>query len=996
MSVPYATIDSVPRLATGLPLVARSQELSQLTEGLDTAGSGSPGGVLVAGDAGVGKSRLLTELANVARTAGWHVLVGRCISVGDSGLPYLPFREIVDQAATIDPGIVTDRPALGRLVSGGNPTSAGTPSRTESSRADDGQFGQIQLFDAVVDALSALSTQSPVLVEIEDLHWSDPSSRDLLSFLLSRLRDQRIFVVATYRADDLHRRHPLRPLLAELVRLQVVDRLDLAPLSVANTRELVTALGEGALPPDAVGDIAERAEGNAFFAEELVATAGTTDGHLPTALADLLLPRIEQLGPTVQRVLGAVSVTGRHSVRHDTLRAVVDLPEVELDSALRDAVQHHVLVVADGPYPAYTFRHALLREAVYADLLPGERVRLHAAYANLITHSGEDGKAAALAHHSLNSRDLPTALRASIAAAGEATDMWGLTAALGHLEQALELWHTVPDAAGITGTTELAVTLWAAGAAISSGHPERALAFARKAVDLADTGGDVETRAHSRRKLAEMLLANDRWWDAVTAIDEAWDLVRDLPPSSVRSWVLTVRCRAGADLRDEPGLAQLAVDDARASGTPDAEADALVALAFSQVREGDDELACHTLERALRLAVEHGALDVETRIRYNLVVTRYEQGKLDLAASIADDSTRRASEVGLTWSAYGLQLRWQRAMVHYARGDWDAAEIASEPPTQRVSNAVTALIAACRALITVNRGRFDEARADLDQVRARRYSDSQIDQLASVAETDLATWTGEFDAAAAAAEHGIAEIRKAFDEEYPVAGLRLATLAAGAMADGALHARMRRDTAAENRFVTRGLEFADLAEATLRHGVPRTAEMGPEGRAWAARAVAERGRLLAASDPTLWRAVIEAFGYGERYQQALARYRLAEALVAAGHREAATGELAAAAETAADLGAVPFADAIAALARRSRLKIADGSHVEKGILLTPREQSVLDLVAQGLTNRQVGERLFISDKTVSVHLTRIMHKLHAGSRTEAVARAYEQGLLSKA
>src|SRR5699024_8509515 len=202
-------------------------------------------------------------------------------------------------------------------------------------------------------------------------------------------------------------------------------------------------------------------------------------------------------------------------------------------------------------------------------------------------------------------------------------------------------------------------------------------------------------------------------------IDDAWELVRDLPPSPTRSWVLAVRSRAR--IGDTSETAQLAVADARASGTGDAEADALVSVAFHEVRAGDDEQACRTLADALTVAERHGALNVEIRIRYNLVITRHEQGALDLAAEIADDSVRRAAAAGLTWSAYGMQLRWLQAMVHYARGDWDAAEAASEPPSQRVSSAVAALIAACRTQITVNRGRFDDARADLVQVRARRY-----------------------------------------------------------------------------------------------------------------------------------------------------------------------------------------------------------------------------------------------------------------------------------
>src|SRR6185437_5988641 len=296
-----------------------------------------PTAILLAGDAGVGKSRLVSETVERAATAGYAVLTGRCLD-SSASLPYLPFTEVVGQLVAGRPEQLTAHPELARLLPG-----------HVSGEAVDRELGQLRVFDAMLSALDSLTAEAPALMVLEDLHWADRSSRDLLVFLLSRLTAQRLVVLATYRTDDLHRRHPLRPVLSELVRLPAVERLDRAPLDAGDTLDLVQRLANGSL-----------------------------SDALPYGLAEVLMARIEGLPSATQQVLRLAAVAGRR-VEHGLLAAVSELPDDELDQALRDAVTHHVLV-ADAS-DAYVFRHALLREAIYTELLPGERSRLHARYA---------------------------------------------------------------------------------------------------------------------------------------------------------------------------------------------------------------------------------------------------------------------------------------------------------------------------------------------------------------------------------------------------------------------------------------------------------------------------------------------------------------------------------------------------------------------------------------------------------------------------------------
>ncbi|WP_116101188.1 helix-turn-helix transcriptional regulator [Amycolatopsis thermalba] len=1000
----------VPRLGSGIPLVARADEMRRLRAAFAAAERGEAGAVLVSGDAGVGKTRLLTELAEHAASRGALVLSGRCLDVREGGLPYLPFAEALSPLSLDDDPEVAEavrvRPALARLLPQGAtpPLVSGDHLVPDTSGERDVPYrvrpeqdlGQLQLFDAVLGVLTQVAAHRPVLLVLEDLHWADSSSRNLLSFLLNRLRGQRLLVVGSYREEDVYRRHPLRAMLVELVRLPAVEQIELRPFGTAEARAFVEALADGPVSPEIVGWVAERSEGNPFFAEELMA-AGVDCEDLPAGLAEVLLSRLERLSPEARRVVRTISAAG-DSVAHAALAEVTGLGELELDEALREAVHHHVLVIERG---AYTFRHALLQEAVYGDLLPGERVRMHAAYAERIRRIPQGrGHDAKLAYHSLRSRDLKTALAALLQAADEAERLGALGAALRHTEQALEIWDAVPKEDRPADISELRLLQEASYFAGTSGEPERAIAYARSSVQNL-YGVPREKAAKAWRRLAEALLnAEGTLHEALNAINRAWELVAEGEPSKTRAWVLATRAailRSAGTHEDSQWNAHAAVADAQAVGATGAEAAALVTLGALADGAGKPGEARERLREAENKARDSGALNVELRALCFLAFSYEDLGEYGPAMDIYQRGIERAEQTGLTWSIYGLEMRARHLTLRYLTGDWPAMA-STNAPARGVSSVLAARMTSSWLPFAVARGRVDTARKYLGELRPHWRAEPLTAVVSGATGAELALWEGEYEQAIAWVRK-VTEFLLSFDEGYLLGTVRLGALGVEAATAWAVSARKRGDHGVAEQAVIAGRKLIEHVRYAGENGKPRAQTLGPEARAWLARAEAAASGLEGPADPALWAAAVAAFDYGAVYEQAICRWHHAEALLAAqGDAGLAAKELLAAHDVADRLRAEPLRDAVREVARRARIEIpgVEPKPATRPTIdpLTERERAVLERVALGRTNRQVGEELYISEKTVSVHLSRVMAKLGASRRAEAVAIAYDRGLLT--
>ncbi|MFI5802042.1 helix-turn-helix transcriptional regulator [Streptomyces sp. NPDC051561] len=977
------------------PFVGRADELTRLTGVLERAAAGEPRAVLVAGDAGVGKTRTLTVAAAHAAATGMTVLTGHCVDLGDVGLPYLPFTEMLGAAAAderLAPAFAA-YPAVERLIG----TAAGAGPAPDAGN-------RLQLFEGIAGLLGDLTTLTPLLLVIEDLHWADQSSRDLLRFLLSRGVLQRpapggpphrLAVFASYRSDDLHRRHPLRPLLAELVRLPAVDRLELHPLADADVARLVHAQRTGPVSESAVRRIVDRAEGNAFYAEELLAALpeddeGAGSAAMPSGLADVLLIRIEQLTETAQQILRTAAVAGRR-VGHELLRGAVQLPQDELESALREAVGHQLLVTDDAA--TYSFRHALTREAVYADLLPGERVRLHGIFAALLAGEGRSaGSAAERAHHSRASLDLADALAASLEAADHAQHLRAPAEELRHLETALELLAVVDASAHPEHSDPVTLTLRASAAAAHAGDPHRAVQLTRSALARDGSGADSELAARVRYTLAGNLMRIDNLQAAFAYSSEALGLIPAEPPSRTWVWAAATHVMAARHVgRDEDAerLARQALGIAEQLRLADAEADLVISLVGLHVHNRRTPQGREQLLGARGLARTAGNLQVEMRALYNLALGCYEAGEMDPCLTWISDGLDRARRTGLLSSPYAVELRYLQSLLLYTLGRWDECTRAAADDVTLLT-AASGFATAPALYVALARGEFDVAvsgsRALLDGP-----ADWMATLVASVVLIDAAALRGDAEDCVRQMDIAVDALAGGSGSEMPDVVVRLAALTLSAVADAAEESRSAGDAPRTSRWTDMAEQLVEVARTTAAHGKAGT-EPGPEGLAWLERARAEAVRAATGPDVVAWERAVTAFGYGDPYELARCRRRLAEALLTAGRRDEAAEQAHAARDTAVRLGAVPLREALDALVRRCRLADAPAAG-ERIADLTVRESEVLRLLGRGLTNRQIGEELYISGKTASVHVSNILAKLGAASRTEAVGIAYREGLI---
>ena len=980
-------------------MIGRAAEFGVLLRALDRAAAGHANAVVVSGDAGVGKTRLVAELAAVARERGCTVLLGQCAELGES-MPYLPLADAL-WTATRDqrrPRELRDRlhaaldarPVLRRLLPDGEAASGG-----ESTK-----LAQQQLFGATLGLLGELADDHPVLLVLEDLHWSDQSTRDLLTFLSRVLQRERVCVIATYRSDDLHRRHPLRPVIAELLRLTDVAAVEVRPFALAETADFLAMLdGSGAPPHEVVQQVHTRSEGNPFYAAELYTAsheASRAGEELPAGLADLLLSRVERLSDEAQRVVRVAAVAGRR-INDELVRQVSGLDEAVCERALREIVSHQILLPY-GP-DGYMFRHALLREAIYGDLLPGENTRLHSAFAALLAAAPPGRRnAAELAYHSLAAHDLAGAFEASVEAGRTAERIGAPSEAYEHYTRALSLWERIPEAVSLAGVDRPRLVLLAVQASGHSGHPRRALKLLHRLlehIDPADRALAAEVRERLAYYFADLSLDTESQRMAQSAVDV---LPADPPtPQRARALATLTRSVIYSDRHEEiPALAEETIATARATEALDAEASALVSLGlYTESRDADPGVV-ELFAKAIGLGHDLGDPQVVQRAAYQYARAKFDRGDLAGAVEAVDEGVRYTLEKGLAWSGYGASLRCLQFLVHYTTGEWERARELADGFGIRVDMLFEAQVSSYALVLEVAQG--DPAVAERLPWLATFYDhdDPFISYMARGLAAENALWNGDTATGLTEALASLAAI-----SEHEAGVIRIAATTLWALADQAVLARTAGDSAAEDEAVRTAdalVERARAAAARTPDGNPR-AWLGLEGKAWLARAEAEWHRARDKDDPVLWAAIVEAFDYGYVYEVARSRWRLAESLTErgeAGDREEATRQWRLAMADATRLGALPLRRALQRLGSRARL--SDGQPAAApppGPLtgLTSREVEVLRLVAEGRNNREIAAALFISPKTASVHVSNILAKLGASSRTQAAAIAHRSGLL---
>jgi DNA-binding NarL/FixJ family response regulator len=981
-------------------MVGRDDELGRLLTLLDDAEAGRSVVALVSGDAGVGKSRLISEITALASGRGFTVLSGQCAELGDS-VPYLPLADAL-RGAGQSTGVrdaLSSRPGLSRLL----------PEGGDGQQADQNHSGlaRQQMFGGVLGLLAELAAAAPVLLVLEDLHWADASTRDLLTFLSRMLHRERVALIGSYRTDDLHRRHPLRPVVAELQRLPSVISVDLAPLDPSALAEHLTAIAAGRIGATELNDIMARAEGNAYYAEELLAASIASDrtehSALPAGLAALLLSRVEQLSDATQQVLRAAAVAGRKA-DDELVRAASGLAPAEYEAAVREAVTHQLLV-PDGE-EGYVFRHALLREAVYADLLPGERTRLHATMSALLSDEyrlAMPGTAAELAQHCLASHDIPGAFAASVRAGDEAERIGAPAEAHRHYDQALALWERVAEPEKTAGMPRGKLGLMSATNAADSGDYERAVHLLRRlrqALAARPSTGAVE-EVNLASRIGERLAFYLMLVDDLKAHGEAIEVARatvDAAPAGPPTWqharaisTYANTLLIGEDDDTAREWAEHGLAAAQAAEAPWVEADALVTLGMLSNRQGQNDEAIKLLTQAHKRARMTKMIGVELRAAYNLARAHLERGDLATGAAVAHEGTTRAQQAGLNLAPFGIEVQHLHFQCHFADGNWDHAQEIADGFPIRVTSPPEAYLSSMALFLDVARGSaaVAERRAWIEPFWAAYGFDGFI---ARGLLAEHALWQGDTGQALAEAQIAIDLVCEP-SWGYGPSVIRPAAVALTARADRAVQARVTGDDEAARAELAAAGELRQVVREGAAYPKRPRFILGPEGRGWLARAEAEYRRASGDNDPEAWQAVLDAFGPAYVYEIARTRWRLAEALAEAGRRDEAEEQWRMAAQTADRLGARPLRATLADLARRARIgTVPDEPGGDVLASLTSREREVLRLLAAGRSNREIAGVLFITPKTASVHVSNILGKLGAASRTEAAAIAHREGL----
>lgn len=975
--------------------MGRLTELGRLEAAFEDVIGGRPSVVLVGGDAGIGKSRLVEEFCDRARLGEATVLSGACVP-GDGGLPYAPvvgvLRGLTEQLAS------SERVELFAFVGGSTgPPPAGEPDQPAGIFDSLGAtYGKTALFEQILGELIEAARRGPLVVAVEDLQWCDSSSAQLLDYVVRNLADARVMLLFTYRSEEFGSDHPLRPWLTELGRFRSAAHLRLEGLARTDLAALIKERTGDALVDTRIESLWSRTQGNPFYTEELLSTADPDE--LPAELQAIILFRVRQLSRRSQQVLALVAAAGM-SIEDTMLTALFKGDDETLAADLADAIDNHILVATRQP-PAYRFRHALLREAVHTSMLPAQQRAAHRRIATLLEADPSIGaspshqRLAELAGHWWAAGDWACAVPSSIAAAEAAASVFAFGDAHTHLEHAISASARMADGDSPAGGVDLLER--AADYAYYAGENLRALELARQATAAALEADDPRAAARCYTLAGRSAWGAGDSAAAFEAYRRAIELLPQDEPSTELAAALAEEARGLLLMsRFEGGRerAQQAIVVAQAAGSRQVEGHARCTLgtclgALGWMREGIE-----VVQSAIVIAEDLASPDDLNRGYANLSYLLVASERYEEAADLVFDAAAMGEELG------GIRLNGaigNAACALVFLGRWEEAE-------RMLDQGGISPIGSCipgpysdRLPVAIRQGDFERAASLLETAHELTdgLADVQFSATFHAFDAELALELGEPDRAAEAIQRALVltdladEPDRALD--FLSKGIRgLADLAAASLTSERDDMRVRAD------------ELLATAEAAAAV-VSRRAEPSWRPVAIATICAAEHTRLDH-SDPALWRqAGDQLAAVPDAYLTAYCRWREAEALLESrGSRARAQECLSMAVQTASQLHAKPLTARIQALAQRSRVdlivlearnKPVPAEHVGTALGLTPREVQILGQLAVGRTDQEIADEFFISKKTVSVHVSNILRKLRVANRIEAGRIGQTHGL----
>ena len=953
-------------MSTPSTLVGREAEQERLGDAVQRARRGSGSLVLLAGEAGVGKTRLVGQMVE---DAGGLKLLGRA-SHG-AAVPYGPIVAAFRSHLRSNPdglaGCGPLRPHLALIL----------PELGEPAAVSD----RATLFEAVRCAFAHLARARHVVVVLDDLQWSDEATLELLPALAESLSELPLLMIAAYRSDGLPRDHILRRVRHELRRAGHLDELTLSALKPAETAQLLTEIFEQAPAPSLTRTIHDRTQGVPFFVEELARAllttrAVTAGGHglelamggavpvpVPATVRDAVLVGASELSQKGRAAADAAAVAGE---AFDL--AVVG--EIASGAGLAELLERGLVTEADPGLGA--FRHALTREALYADVPWLQRRALHRRLAEALEARGAGSME--VATHWLGAREAARAREALLRAAEESRAIHAYRDAARAGREALELWPEGEQEERRIQTLES----YAGSAELSGELAEAARAWREICGIRADRGAGEELAEAERMLAAVYDLKGDREaaFAARRTAAEAFAAGGIAAEAAVERLAMANYLRAGANYSAAIELTQAAAREAELAERVDLRARALGLEGVARAKRGDFEGGVETVRAGLALALDHGLTPVAAELYQRLSLVLYDTADYRRAQEVLDSALELCRASGETVT----EVACVTCMVYVLRecGEWPEAlrlgrELISSGTAVWVAEGLIGAIYGYQGKLSSAHRLLSSSFGVASQVGHYNMS---VDATAGLAW--VAAAQGADDEAAEQCRALLARWGRSEDHHYAVRGLRW----------GAAFFARRGDR--------RGAHACTDALARIASHTGRVEALAALAHAIGEAALANGDAETAAEQ--LGQAVELHRSLDVPFEQAEIELRAGVTLAAAGEREMALERLGDAYRTARKLGARPLAAEaareVAALGesvvrRLGRRAAADAD----GSVLSRRELEVMRLVADGRTNRDIARELFLSPRTVDMHLRNILRKLDCRSRLAAARRAAELGLL---